>query len=101
MQRIDVSVYQFSVQGLYRPRQSGFLGYVATTLVIVGLSILRSSANRASGLLGIVRLPAPVWCRRLVEYRWRGEAVQRDWPPPPKGFLTSTGPLGFAGSPCQ
>ena len=43
-----LSLYQFSVHGLYRPRHSGFFGYVATTLVMVGVSILRSSAKMSS-----------------------------------------------------
>src|SRR5689334_19127044 len=45
MQRIDWSVYQFSVQGLYSPRQSGLAGYVATTLVIEGVSKAQSSSS--------------------------------------------------------
>src|SRR6266542_5733109 len=45
MQRIDWSVYQFSAQGLYRPRQSGLAGYVATTLVIEGVSKSLSSSS--------------------------------------------------------
>src|SRR6476661_6108937 len=57
MHRIDVSVYQFSVQGLYSPRQSGFFGYVATTFVIVGVSIERSSFNISSTDWAMVGLP--------------------------------------------
>src|SRR2546428_5434199 len=54
MHRIEVSVYQFSVQGLYRPRQIGLPGYVATTFVMVGVSTLRSSANKScSAVFGI------------------------------------------------
>ena len=45
MQRIDVSVYQFSVHGLYSPRHNGFFGYVATTLVMVGVSIFCNAAK--------------------------------------------------------
>src|SRR5215216_2382726 len=45
MQRIDWSVYQFSVQGLYSPRQVGLFGYVATTFVIEGVSKFLSSSS--------------------------------------------------------
>ncbi len=45
MQRIDWSVYQFSVQGLYSPRQTGFPGYVATTFVMDGVSNSRNCSS--------------------------------------------------------
>src|SRR3954462_2369618 len=62
MQRIDVSVYQFSVHGLYNPRQSGFFGYVATTLVMVGVSIERSSSNSSTSDLAMMWLPFLALC---------------------------------------
>src|SRR4051812_44323301 len=49
---MEVSVYQFSVHGLYRPRQRGLVGYVATTLVMVGVSISRRAASSSCSVIG-------------------------------------------------
>ena len=49
------SVYQFCVHGLYSPRHSGLPGYVATTLVMEGVS-KSFSASSISGMVAIVHL---------------------------------------------
>src|SRR5215211_2408160 len=73
-----LSLYQFSVHGLYRPRHRGFFGYVATTLVMVGVSILRSSAKMSSDKVtdvsGMERSPCGR-CHVLARLRAAGKSL--------------------------
>src|SRR6266851_2038647 len=79
MHRMELSVYQCSVHGLYRPRHNGLVGYVATTLVIVGVSISRSAASSsdfdsvvAIGLLIVPQASHAAASRSVVRARaWR------------------------------
>src|ERR1700716_2122926 len=81
MQRIEISVYQFSVHGLYNPRQSGLVGYVATTFVIVGVSIARSAASVFSSAIVVIVQPLVEVAPRVDHHVLAGGAIaarQRD-----------------------